>query len=121
MAAAQAFVVVEDVVIDELTEFATGRATGGSADETTEQGSGDTADHRADGTGGHTGAGTTGGSGQGADSAACLASPVEDFDMQAVAIGTDQGHGMTPVKMGIGPPLRIRGMQREEGDEEIET
>jgi len=28
---------------------------------------------------------------------------------------------MTPVKMGIGPSLRIVGMQREEGNEEIET
>jgi hypothetical protein len=50
MAAAQALVVVEDVVIDELAELATGRATGSPADEASEKRSGDAADHRADGT-----------------------------------------------------------------------
>ena len=86
-----------------------------TTDKAAEQHPGDSAYDCANRAFGHTDARATGGSSQCADGTGSLTPPVEVGDAHAVTVGTDHGHGMTPLKMGIAPPLRIHGMQRESG------
>lgn len=108
MAAVETVVVFEKAFIDDLAQFGASHSTGGAAEQSTEDGTGDAADADADRAGDHAdrgaetrtakGAGrATGGTADQADRAAGLLAVIERFNVAGIAKRAFQSHGCSPV------------------------